>query len=226
MTTKTLTSEDQRNLAEARKLNAEAAHAESSAAIRALELEWKKEENEQREAQKPFRGGEYLFLDDVNDRSIHALLDGLDRIHRNDPEAPMNITINSPGGSVIDGMHAIDVISLYSLRGGGTHKVTMTVRGMAASMAGILLQAADERVMGPQSHLLIHEVSAYAGGKLGAIQDEVKFLEMLSKRVIDLFISRCDDKITAATFKKNWNRTDWWLGADEAKKYGFIDRIG
>ena len=59
------------------------------------------------------------------------------------------------------------------------HYVTTSARGMAASMAGILLQAGGHRVMGREAQVLIREVSSFAIRKVGEIEDEVTLLKSL-----------------------------------------------
>lgn len=173
---------------------------------------------------------EFLFAAPVYDEAVEACLAQLAVWHRLDEKddiyRPMNITMDSPGGSVIDGMHLFGQIANYSIRGGGKHNVTITVRGYAASMAGILLQSADERVIAAESYLMIHEVSSFAAGKIGEIKDEIKFLDRISDRVAAIFVERSKGKMTAAKFKTNWNRQDWWLTSKEALGFGFVDRIG
>ena len=176
---------------------------------------------------------EFAFSSSVFDEPVEQCLAQMAVWHRQDPECPMNITINSPGGSVIDGMHLFDQVIAYSKRPWdtsdkpkGSHDTSITVRGYAASMAGILLQSADKRVIGPESYLMIHEVSSFAGGKIGEIKDELKFLDKISERVANIFVSRSNGKITLEEFKKQWNRTDWWLTSEEALEFGFVDEIG
>ena len=176
---------------------------------------------------------EYHFTVGVYDEGVEQCLAQLAIWHRHDRDCPMNLIIDSPGGSVIDGMHLFDQIMAYSKRPWdttdrprGTHATTITVRGYAASMAGILLQAADERVIGPESYIMIHEVSSFAGGKIGEIKDEIKFLEKMSERVANIFVTRSNGKIDKETFQRNWNRQDWWLDSEAALECGFVDRIG
>lgn len=188
---------------------------------------------------------EFEFGGNVSENSVGDCLAQLALWHRLEPGerdsagnlftpgCDMHIIMDSPGGSVIDGMHLFDQITAYSLRPWdtssrpkGTHKTSITVRGYAASMAGILLQSADERIIGPESFLMIHEVSSFAAGKIGELKDEIKFLDKISDRVVDLFVTRSNGKITEAAFKKAWNRQDWWLTSEEALKLGFVDRIG
>jgi ATP-dependent protease ClpP protease subunit len=96
----------------------------------------------------------------------------------------VTIVFDSPGGSVIDGLHLYDF--LQELKGQGHIVITKTL-GMAASMAGILLQAGSRRVMGSEAYVLIHEVSFMAGGPIGVVEDEVEFVKMIQSRVLDIF---------------------------------------
>ena len=210
---------------EVRKARAEAAKEENQAAISAISLKERERVEEFAKIQDHY-SFHHMFEGTVDERTVFPLLNTMSAWDRQYPECPMNITINSPGGSVIDGMHLFDQITAYSVRGGGKHFVTMTVRGYAASMAGILLQSADERVIGPESYLMIHEVSTYTGGKIGEIKDEVKFLELVSDRVANIFVERSKGKISKKDFVAGWERKEWWLDSKEALRLGFVDRIG
>jgi ATP-dependent protease ClpP protease subunit len=138
----------------------------------------------------------------------------------------MEIRINSPGGSVIHGMSLVDQLTQYSLRGGGTHKVTITVRGFAASMAAIILQTADVRRMGSEAYLLVHEPSGVAEGSTGDLKDMVKWFDLMGNRIAQLFVSRANGKISLDEFQALWTRRDVWLDSEEALSYGFVDVIG
>lgn len=176
---------------------------------------------------------EYMFSSAVYDGAVEACLNQLAVWHRQDPECDMHIILDSPGGSVIDGMHLFDQLTAYSKRPWddsnrpkGTHHTIVTVRGYAASMAGILLQAADVRRIGPESYIMIHELSSTAQGKIGELKDEIRFLDKISDRVAQLFIARSNDKISLSDFKTKWERQDWWLTSTEALDFGFVDEIG
>lgn len=168
----------------------------------------------------------HLFEGSVGSISVNVCLQTMNAWHRLHKDSAWTITINSPGGSVTEGMHLFDAITAYSKRGGGSHEITMVVRGYAASMAGILLQAVDKRVIGPESYLLIHEVSAAAIGKVGEMKDDMKWYEKICERIATIFVQRSEGKISKAKFKTNWTRKDWWLSSDEALALGFVDEIG
>ena len=149
----------------------------------------------------------------------------IDRLHQFSVASPgcdITITFNSPGGSVIDGMALFDYIRF--LQGQG-HKFTIIALGYAASMAGILLQAADVRVMAKGSWLLIHEVAFAAGGKIGEVEDMYEFGKRLKSQAADIFIERSGGKLTREHLEEKWTRKDWWLSADEALALGLIDEV-
>lgn len=143
----------------------------------------------------------------------------------------IEIEFFSPGGEVTAGLALFDFIQTVRRAG---HHVTTSTRGMAASMAGILLQAGDERVMAKESWLLIHQVQAGMMGSWGELMDRAKWLERIQDRILDIFAERAaaveDSKFTTAKaakafLKKNWERTDWWIDSDEALKLGLVDSV-
>lgn len=218
--------------AEAAKAEAEAAKAAAEAAKSRTELaaaEFAAAENA-RKAALTLAGDDrhhvYTLATQVNSGSVGTLINHLRLADRTDPEAPITIVIDSPGGSVIDGMALFDEISALSIRGGGSHVVTTVVRGYAASMGGILVQAGDVRKIGQESYFMIHEVSSAAGGKIGEIKDEVAFLDTISERIAAIFVDRSGGKISRRAFVNRWSRKDWWMDSREALKFGFVDAIG
>ena len=180
----------------------------------------------------------YDFADEVSQDSVEtclaqlAIWDRLEPGQRDEagnliePGCDMTIVMDSNGGSVIDGMHLFDDIVAYSLRGGGNHKVTMRVRGWAASMAGILLQSADVRVVGPESWVMIHEVSAWQGGSLGKLKDHMDWLNAMSDRIADIFVKRSGGKTSREQFDVLWSRKEKYLDSAEVMAHGFADKIG
>lgn len=173
----------------------------------------------------------YNFTNAVDSGSSQKLMDELNVWSRMDPGCEMEIVFSSPGGSVIDGMALFDFIQQIRKRG---HRVTTGAIGYAASMAGILLQAGDVRWLGKESYILIHEVSFGAGGKIGEVEDEVKFVKKIQERVLSIFAERCagagkaktaSKPLTKAQLEQKWSRRDWWIESDEALAWGLIDEI-
>lgn len=188
--------------------------------------------NAKREEDKILTGDRYnkvyRFVHEVCHESVADCMMILSRWSRLEPECAMEIVFCSPGGSIIDGFALFDFIQDLKAKG---HKVTTKSIGYAASMAGVLLQAGSDRVMGRESWLLIHEASFFAMGKIGAVDDTVEWIKRMCDRIVDIFAERASEKTgksvkaIRATIKKNWLRKDWWLSADEALEYGFCDRI-
>ena len=161
-------------------------------------------------------------LGHVGKDTVQPCMDRLNSWDVMDPGCEMTIIFNSPGGAVIDGMALFDYIRF--MRGKG-HRVTIIALGYAASMAGVLLQAGDHRVMAKGSWLLIHEVAFSTSGKIGEIEDMYKFGERLKEQAASVFIERSGGKLTRAVLTENWTRKDWWLSPGEALALGLIDEI-
>ena len=162
----------------------------------------------------------YTFGDAVSGATVKACMTKLTEWSRLDPGCDIELRFNSPGGSVIDGMALWDFLN--QLRGAG-HRLTTVAYGYAASMAGILLQAGDVRVIGRESYLMIHEVSFGASGKVGDVEDTVAWVNKIQGRVLDIFANR--SKLTRLRVERRWRRKDWWLDSTEALKLGFVDEI-
>lgn len=208
-----LAGEQRVTVARARQAEAEAEQAE----IAAAELK----RSEQRMFASDAFNHVYRFNGPIKAGSVASCIERLTLWDRLEPDCPITVIFNSPGGEVIEGMALWDFLSSLKDR----HELTTVANGYAASMAGLLLQVGHIRVMGRESYLMIHELSAGASGKIGEIQDAVKFYEKYGARVINLFVSRSGGKCTKAEFVKNVTRQDWWLSSDEAFKLGFCDVI-
>jgi ATP-dependent Clp endopeptidase proteolytic subunit ClpP len=220
--------EAERHLAEARKLAAEAANAEHEAVIALLEREKAELKSRRERWADPYEDRIYRFTQVVNEQTVTACINALNAWHREDPTCAMEVLFDSPGGSVVDGMHLYDHI--IELRAAG-HRIDTRTRGMAASMAGILLQAGETRTMGAQASLMIHEASFGASGKIGDVEDTVEWVKKIQERILDIFATRCQaaptatKPLTKAALRNRWRRKNWWLDADEALRFGLIDRV-
>ena len=162
----------------------------------------------------------YTFYDEVNEASVRAAMSTLAAWSRREPGAPLRIVLNSPGGRVLDGLAFVDF--LMGLRRAG-HRLRIEVLGRAASMGGVVLQAADERVMGANAFLLVHEVSGGAEGRSSELGDRIEFYEQMERRIVALLCSR--STLTERQIRSRWIRKDWWLGAEEAVALGLADTV-
>ena len=205
--------------AETRKANAEAEVAEAQA-VAARILADRETEKRQHELSGAEHQRVYLFNDAVADASVHKCMAELRHWNRIDSGCDVEICFNSPGGSVFAGMELFDYIQ--ELRRSG-HRITTATRGMAASMAGILLQAGDIRVMGAESYVLIHDIATWTSGKTGDIEDELELLKKMTTRVVDIFAAR--STLSKAAIRKGFTRKDWWLSSTDCLRNGFVDEI-
>lgn len=206
--------------AEIRQLNAETAKNNAEAAAAEF-IAAKLEREDLYERAAADQAGHYSFIGAVTNDSVKSCMRELAVWSRREPECNITILFNSPGGSVTDGLALYDFLDELKFQG---HKITTVARGMAASMGGVLLQAGQERVIGRNAHVLIHEVSSMNIGKTSEMEDELKFVLRLQERLLDILAER--SSLTKTQIKTRWKRKDWWLSSEECVELGFADRIG
>lgn len=205
--------------AEARKTEAEASKAEYESYKASIDYE-KAVRNRKKELAVDEENHLYRFSGSVHSLSVEKCMGQLTEWSRLDPKCNMEIVFFSPGGSIIDGFELFDFIE--GLRSAG-HYITTGSLGMAASMAGVLLQAGNHRWIGHQSWMMIHRAAFGAIGKTFEVEDEVKFVKRMEERILDIFVSR--SKLSGSKIKRNWDRKDWWINADECVRLGLVDEI-
>jgi ATP-dependent Clp endopeptidase proteolytic subunit ClpP len=198
----------------------------AEAAMTELDLERKIIENESykkaaaAKAAMPSETGKFFFPYVVTDMSMQDIRERLFGFADRYPGEPIELAICSPGGSVFAGLSIYASLRELSDRG---HHITTVVSGWAASMGGVLLQAGDHRVMGAESLLMLHEVSALAIGKGSEIKDEAAFLDRVTRQACQIYARRStmtEDEIMARI-----ERRDWWLWPEEALEVGFVDEV-
>lgn len=219
-------SEAAKHDAEARKMSAEALKAEYDAECEAIHVQ-RIQDLRRRELAEDDYHHVYQFLGHVSESSVAACVRELSFWNRDAPKCDIEVIINSPGGEVIAGMALFDYLMFLRSKG---HKITTVAIGYAASMAGILLQAGDVRVMGREAYVLIHEISFGAGGKFAEVEDEVAFVRKIQERVLNIFSKRSKAAqpttgLTAKQFANGWRRKDWWLDSDESLRLGVVDEV-
>ena len=205
--------------AEARKTEAEADKVEMESKVAKLDLE-KMEKALRRDKSIDEENFLYRYSSGVDSGSVQRCMKKLTEWSRLAPDCNIEIVFSSPGGSIIDGFELFDFIQ--ELRGQG-HKVTTGSLGMAASMAGILLQAGDVRWIGHQSWMMIHRAAFGAIGKTYEVEDEVKLVKRIEERILNIFASRSN--LSKLKLKRNWDRKDWWIDADECLDLGLVDEV-
>jgi ATP-dependent Clp protease protease subunit len=168
---------------------------------------------------QPIREGNFVFAGTVEEESVFDLMAKLTTWSNLHPGQPVTLYIDSGGGFVTDGYTLYDFLRSISAKG---HHITTHGLGMAASMAAVLMQAGDTRVMSPHSWMMIHEVSFGASGKFSAMKNMVDFNKRLQDQAAGILTAR--SKWTKRRLLNAW-KDDVWLDAQQALKEGFIDEV-
>ncbi len=126
--------------------------------------------------------------------------------------------INSPGGSITSGMAIFDTMKFIKPR------VSTLCIGLAASMGAFLLSSGEKgyRFSLPNSRIMIHQPSGGIRGQASDIEIQAKEI-LFFKNLLNLILSKNTGK-TVEKIKNDSDR-DNFMSADEAKKYGLIDKI-
>jgi ATP-dependent Clp endopeptidase proteolytic subunit ClpP len=160
----------------------------------------------------------------ISGNTADAWLEALQHWERRDPGEPVTVDLNTPGGSIVDGLAIFDQLRRMTRKG---HRITTRAVGGCFSMGAVILQAGDERIADARSRILIHEGSVtYGQGtslSRGEEEDYRKFREALLADILDIMAER--STLSKRQIKQRWSRKDWYLTAEEALKYGFVDRV-
>lgn len=160
-----------------------------------------------------------IISQQVNSELTQKVLGQILLLEQEDPEAPIMVFINSPGGEMFSGYAIFDTLRFVSC------PVTTIVTGFAASMGSILSLAADKgrRFAMPQAKILIHQplLMGYQGR---AADCEIQAREILKTRehLINLYCEytgRDYDEIKQAIDRDNW------FTAEEALDFGLLDKV-
>ena len=160
-----------------------------------------------------------VFLgEDVNPATANIVIAQLLHLAYEDPKKDIKLYINSPGGSVYDGLAIIDTMNYIE------PDVQTIGIGLQASMGAMLLSAGTKgkRFALPNSRIMIHQPSSGTEGKITDQEIALKEGIYLKKVLIDMMAKNTgkDPK----QIEKDMDR-DNWMSAEEAKKYGLIDEV-
>jgi ATP-dependent Clp protease protease subunit len=155
---------------------------------------------------------------EVNDGMAHELEVRLHYLTSLNNE-PITIYLNTPGGSIISGLAIYDTIKEATL----CCPVSIIAEGACMSMGVVIMQAATRRLSLPHTQFLLHELSAQAGGSLGALEDTQRFQRYLQGLMDDILAKRTgNDK---EKMRKLYHRKNFYITAQDAKKLRLIDAI-
>lgn len=163
-----------------------------------------------------------FLVGSVTDESCNDLIKKLLYLESVDNTRPITVFLNSPGGSVWDGLSVYDTIRLMK------SPVTAVVTGIAASMGSILLLACEKenRLMLPSSRIMIHDCSwgkrDFGGVKPGAIQEELDMLKKTNERLLSIIAERTGHKVDEIS---EITKEDAWFDAGEAIECGLASAV-
>lgn len=160
-----------------------------------------------------------IFLsEEVTDVSASLIVAQMLYLEAQDPDKDIQLYINSPGGSVTDGMAIYDTMQYVKC------DVSTICVGMAASMGAFLLSsgAKGKRIALPNAEIMIHQPSAGTQGKVTDMEIDVEHFLRIKKNLNEILASNTGK--TAEEVKAASER-DHWMTADEAKDFGLVDKI-
>lgn len=154
----------------------------------------------------------------IDDHVANLVIAQLLFLDHADSKKDIQLYINSPGGSVTAGLAILDTMALVKA------DVSTICVGIAASMGAVLLSAGQKgkRFALPNSEVMIHQVMGGAEGQASDIAINAKHI-LRTKETLNKILAKNTGK-TPAQIEKDSDR-DYYLTADEAKKYGLIDEI-
>ena len=160
-----------------------------------------------------------VFLgEEVNETTANLIVAQMMFLEAEDPEKDIHFYINSPGGSVPDGLAIYDTMHYVKC------DVATYCIGMAASMGAFLLAGGEKgkRFILPNAEVMIHQPSGGARGQATEIEIAAKQI-LRTKELLNRMLS----ENTGQPFEKVAEDTerDNWMSAEEALEYGIIDKI-
>ena len=159
-----------------------------------------------------------MISGEVNEAMASVVVSELLYLQSEDPDAPIHVYINSPGGSVVDGLAIVDTMNLISC------PVYTYCVGQCASMGSIFLVSGKKghRYALPNSRIMIHQVS---GGSQGTYEDMKRSINEAGRlnELLANVLANGTGK-TLKEVKKDMDR-DYFMSADEALKYGIVDKV-
>ncbi|MCC6283137.1 MAG: ATP-dependent Clp protease proteolytic subunit [Saprospiraceae bacterium] len=135
-----------------------------------------------------------------------------------DPKRDVQLFINSPGGSVIDGLGIYDTMQYVS------PDVATICTGLAASMGAVLLAAGakGKRSALFHSHVMIHQPMGGAQGQVSDIEISYKLIKKMQKSLYDILAHHTGQPYEK--IEQDCDR-DNWMSAADATEYGLVDEV-
>ena len=159
-----------------------------------------------------------ILNEEVNSASASTVCAQLLYLESVDPNKDISLYINSPGGSVSDGLAILDTMNFIK------PDVSTICMGMAASMGAVLLAAGakGKRFCLPHSEVMIHQPLGGTQGQATDIEIAAKHILRTKETLYDILANATNKTVKEIT---DACERDNWLTAKEAKNFGLIDEI-
>ena len=160
-----------------------------------------------------------IFLgEEVNEHTANLIVAQLLHLAYEDSKKDIKLYINSPGGVVYDGFAIYDTIQHI------TPDVQTIGIGLQASMGAFLLSSGTKgkRFALPNSRIMIHQPSSGTQGKITDQEITLREGLFLKGRLNEILAKNTGQKLSK--IEQDMER-DFWMGSEEAKKYGIIDEV-
>ncbi len=160
-----------------------------------------------------------IFLgEEVNEHTANIVVAQMLYLAYDDPTADISLYINSPGGSVYDGMAIYDTMNLVK------PDVATYGIGLQASMGAFLLSsgAKGKRYVLPHAKVMIHQPSSGTRGKVTDMEIDLRESLEVKEMLAKILAKNTGQKLSKV--KLDMER-DYWMNPDEAKKYGLVDEV-
>ena len=159
-----------------------------------------------------------ILSEEVNSTTASLIVAQMLYLEAQDPDKDIQFYINSPGGSVTDGMAIYDTMQYIKC------DVSTICVGMAASMGAFLLSsgAKGKRIALPNAEVMIHQPSAGTQGKVTDMEIDVEhFLKIKQRmnRILSENTGKTPEQVKADSERDNW------MTAEEAKECGLVDKV-
>lgn len=130
----------------------------------------------------------------------------------------INLHINSPGGSVFEGIAIHNMLKMHKA------KINVYVDGLAASIASVIAMSGDTIFMPENSMLMIHNPWTVAMGNSKELRKQADDLDRIAQMSVKTYLSKSNGKIDEETLVKLLDE-ETWLSAQEAVDYGLADEV-
>lgn len=160
-----------------------------------------------------------IFLgEEVNSHTANVIVAQLLYLAYENPDEDIKLYINSPGGSVYDGLAIYDTMNFIK------PDVQTIGVGLQASMGAFLLSAGakGKRAILPNARVMIHQPSSGTRGKITDQEIDLKEGLLLKEKLAQILAKNSGQKLEKL---KNDMERDYWMSAEEAVEYGLVDKI-